>query len=323
MKRSPRSRFVGLSILLALAACQSQPVVPPPPTPEHIADVEAWRSRRDARLRGEDGWLSLVGLYWLAEGENRFGSDPANQMVFPPNAPAQAGSLVLAGGQVTLQAETSAGLLDSQGKPLTTAVLASDADGEPTVVHLGTMKFFVIKRGERLGVRLRDSQSPVRLGFQGIESFPIASQWRIEARLEPYVPTKQIPIPTILGTIEDSPSPGALVFEVDGREVRLDPILEAGSDDLFVIFGDRTNGHETYGAGRFVYAKPPGPDGKTVLDFNQSYNPPCVFTPYATCPLPPRQNKLPFRIEAGEKMYGAQHEVAGGEVKATSAASAN
>jgi hypothetical protein len=143
--------------------------------------------------------------------------------------------------------------------------------------------------------------------FTGMEYFPIAPEWRLTARFEPYTPAKTIPIPNVFGRLEDSPSPGSLVFTVDGREYRLDPVLETGETDLFIIFGDQTNGRETYGAGRFLYAKPAGPDGTTVLDFNKSYNPPCVFTPYATCPLPPPQNKLPFRIPAGEKRYA--HEV--------------
>lgn len=307
------SALALLALLPAAAACRREPTPSPAAAPtaeaaaEHVTAVEEWRARRDARLRSEDGWLSLVGLLWLKEGENSFGSDAANDLVFPPNAPARAGTLALAGGKVTLRAEPGAGLTDADGKPLTTLELKSDGEGEPTLVKLGTLSFFVIERGDRLGLRLKDSQSAVRTGFTGIESFPIAARWRVEGRLEPYTPPKIIPVPNILGSVDDSTSPGAIVFAVDGKEVRLDPILEEGSEDLFVIFGDETNGHETYGGGRFLYTQPPGPDGKVVLDFNQSYNPPCVFTPFATCPLPPAQNKLPFRIEAGEKMYGAQH----------------
>jgi uncharacterized protein len=276
------------------------------PSPEeHRADIEAWRARRLASLKREDGWLSLVGLFWLNEGPNRFGSDPAsNRVVFPKGtAPAAMGSLDLSGGVVTLRAKPSAGVT-IQGRPATTERLRTDADGDPTVLQAGRIRFYVIKRGSRLGVRVKDSRSAVLLEFHGIDSFPIKRDWRFDARFEAYDPPKRIPVPNILGSIDDEESPGAVVFEVNGRAYRLDSVKEEGTTDLFLIFGDQTNGRETYGGGRFLYAAPPDPAGRVVLDFNKAYNPPCVFTPYATCPLPPAQNRLPIRIEAGEKTYG-------------------
>lgn len=269
----------------------------------HHAQVEKWRTDRLEKLRRDDGWLTLVGLFWLQEGENRFGSDPSNPVVFPRGqAPLHMGSLDLAKGTVTLRASLGAELTHN-GQPATTLTLRSDAEGQPTVLKHGTLAFYLIKRGDRLGVRVKDSDSPVRRSFHGLEYFPIDSRWRFEARFEPYDPPKMIAVPNVLGTVDQEKSPGALVFEYQGKTYRLDPVIEAGDENFFLVLGDRTNGQETYGGGRFLYARPPT-NGKTIVDFNKAYNPPCVFTPYATCPLPPAQNRLPIRIEAGEKRYG-------------------
>ena len=302
MARRKSARLLRLLPIAALLAATATP-----PAPEvHRAEIEAWRAKRLASLKREDGWLSLAGLFWLQEGENRLGSDPrSNRIVFPKDTtPATMGSLDLSKGAVTLRAALDAGLT-SGGQPVTTLTLTSDADGSPTVVKQGRISFFVIKRGERLGVRVKDSGSPVLRGFHGIDSYPIERRWRFDARWDPYQPPKTIPIPNILGTVDQDKSPGAVVFEVAGRACRLDAVQEAGSDELFLIFGDQTNGEETYGGGRFLYTLPPDKEGHVVVDFNKAYNPPCVFTPYATCPLPPTQNRLAIRVEAGEKKYGS------------------
>ena len=268
---------------------------------EHKKQIGEWRENRFTRLKSEDGWLTLIGLFWLQEGENPFGSDPSNKMVFPKDkSPAKAGTLKVANGVVRL--ETAPGVtITSAGKPVPSAVLKPDVTGEPTILDLGTLRFYVIDRGGKLGIRLRDREYPARKNFQGIPFYPVDAKWRVEAKFEPH--KKKIPILNILGMVEDTPSPGTLVFQIGGKTYRLDAIEEQGETDLFIIFGDQTNGKETYGAGRYVYTAPPGDDGKVVLDFNKAYNPPCVFSPYATCPLPPKQNKLAVRIEAGEKDY--------------------
>ena len=181
--------------------------------------------------------------------------------------------------------------------------LASDAGEAATRLRTGSVLFYVIERAGKLAVRVKDSQSEARREFHGLEYFPIDPSWRIEARFEPYDPPRPISVPNVLGHQDTEKSPGALVFERAGQTYRLDPVLERGETDYFVIFGDATNGKETYGAGRFLYVKPPV-DGKTIIDFNKAYNPPCVFTDYATCPLPPAQNRMKVRVEAGEKEYG-------------------
>ncbi|MGH9400364.1 MAG: DUF1684 domain-containing protein [Thermoanaerobaculia bacterium] len=269
----------------------------------YAAEIEAWRAARFERLRRPDGWLTLAGLFWLDPGANSFGSDPANRVVLPAGTPGCMGELVLEGGSVRLR--TLPGMtLTTRGKSVADALLRTDADGDPTVLEYGHVSFFVIKRRDRFAVRVKNSASQTLSAFGGLDAFRIEARWRFEARFEPYDPPKQVLVPNVIGGADREICPGAIVFDFEGATYRLDPVLESGTDELFIIFGDRTNGFETYGAGRFLYAKRPEKDGRLILDFNKAYNPPCVFTPYATCPLPPAQNRLPFRVEAGEKVYG-------------------
>jgi uncharacterized protein (DUF1684 family) len=294
--------------LVVLGACSS----PPSPAPAqsdaaHRAEIEAWRAERDKELRDEDGWLTLAGLFWLEEGASTFGSASDNTVVFPAGqAPARLGTFHREGEKVTLEVTPGLGL-KADGKEVTVPrlELAPDASGKPTLLSIGSLTFHVIRRPGKIGIRLKDKESAVLAGFTGVDSFAIDPSWRIEARFEPYDPPKKIKVPNIIGTDFDETSPGALVFERDGATYRLEPTGEPG-DELFLVFGDATNGHQTYGGGRFLYVPAPK-DGKAVVDFNKAYNPPCVFTPYATCPLPPRQNKLALRIEAGDKMWGEAH----------------
>ncbi|HLN81111.1 MAG TPA: DUF1684 domain-containing protein [Thermoanaerobaculia bacterium] len=268
------------------------------------AEIEKWRADRVGRLTADDGWLSVVGLSWLEEGENSLGSAPSNRIVLPAgSAPERLGTVRLASGKAMLTVGPGA-TVTHDGKPVKTIDLASDADGEPTVLRHGTLTFYVIRRGDRLGMRVKDSAAAARKSFHGIDGYPIDPTWRLPARFVAYQPKKSIPIPNVLGNVTQEPSPGAVVFSIRGKEYRLDAVEEAGEEDLFLIFGDRTNGTETYGAGRFLYAPKPDADGKTVVDFNRAYNPPCAFTAYATCPLPPPQNRLPIAVTAGEKRYG-------------------
>ncbi len=167
----------------------------------------------------------------------------------------------------------------------------------------GSLSFYLIKRGARLGVRVKDREASTLKEFKGVPTFAVNPLWRLVARFEPYDPPRKIDVPNILGSTEADESPGAVVFDVKGEKFRLEAVKEDDSGELFLIFGDKTNGTETYGGGRFLYTLPPK-DGTVVVDFNQAINPPCVFTPYATCPLPPAPNRLPIRIPAGEKAYG-------------------
>lgn len=272
----------------------------------YLEEVEEWWRKVEEGLRSPDGWLTLTGLDWLREGENRFGSAPDNEIVLPAvKAPARAGVLRLAGGKVTLEAVPGAGFV-VDGKPVTTLELASDKDGKPTVVELGPLRFHIVHRGGRLGVRARDREHPALAAFAGVERFPVDPSWRVEARFEPYDPPKPVPVPNVLGQVEEEPSHGAVVFEREGRTWRLDAVDGKAGTELWLIFGDATNGTETYGGGRFLSTEPEA-GGRVVVDFNKAYNPPCMFTPYATCPLPPRQNKLALRVAAGEKTWSGGH----------------
>jgi uncharacterized protein (DUF1684 family) len=263
----------------------------------HRAEITQWQERRATRLKAEDGWLTLIGLFWLNEGSN---------VISIPSAGSPTVKLARKGGEVTL--EPGANMMIGDQAVSAPTKLLNDADETgPTVVKMGTVRFQVIKRGERYGLRVKDADAQTRTHFQGLEYYPIDPKWRLEARYEPYTPEKKIPITDVTGATADSIAPGALVLNIDGKEYRIDPVLEDGSDELFIIFKDETSKDETYQAGRYVYAAKPGPDGKTIVDFNKAYNPPCTFTPFATCPLPPMQNRLPLRIEAGEKRYAGGH----------------
>lgn len=270
-------------------------------------EIEDWAARRVERLRQPGGWLSLVGLFWLKEGGNRVGSDPRLEVVLPGGAPPEVGTLMLAGGRVSFSAAPGVTPTSNGNPVIRVDRVRSDAEGKPDRIEVGTVTFHVIRRGSRLGVRVTDVDAPARKAFRGIERYPTDPRWRVEAKWVAYEKPRELEIATVIpGLVEKYPVPGEAVFSIGGAEHRLRPVLEEGETDLFFIFGDETNGPETYGAGRFLYARPPA-DGTIVLDFNRAYNPPCAFTPYATCPLPPDENRLPLRITAGEKKYGDDH----------------
>jgi hypothetical protein len=268
-------------------------------------EVLAWRAGRLERLMREDGWLTLVGLHWLEDGRNEVGSDAGNDVVLPAG-PAHAGTLVVADGKVRLEPIPGAGL-EIDGEPAAAMDLASDLAGDPTVVSLGSRSFHVIDRGGHLLLRVKDSNAPSRRDFQGLDYYPVDPAWRFDARFEVYDPPRLLRLADVTGLVQEQPSWGAVVFEKDGVTYRLDVASAAGAEELFLIFGDRTNGQETYGAGRYLYVPAPDAEGRIPLDFNRAYSPPCAFTPYATCPLPPPQNRLPLRVTAGEKTYRGAH----------------
>ncbi|HKY31744.1 MAG TPA: DUF1684 domain-containing protein [Candidatus Polarisedimenticolia bacterium] len=273
-----------------------------PPAGGYAAQIETWRRAREERLRSDTGWLTVAGLHWLEPGTATFGSDPGSAIVLPASAPARAGSFELREGVVTARLEPGVAA-EVNGRPAGSATLRSDAQGDPDVLSLGPLSMTIIERNGRPAVRLRDRESRYRREFTGLRWYPVKPSHRIEARWIPHQPPRRITVPSIIGYVEELPCPGEAVFTLEGREVRLQPVLEQGSDELFFIFKDRTSGRETYGAGRFLYAPMPE-EGKVILDFNKAYNPPCAFTPYATCPLPPQENRLDIGIEAGELDYG-------------------
>ncbi|EIL96651.1 hypothetical protein RHOFW104T7_03080 [Rhodanobacter thiooxydans] len=272
--------------------------------------IEQWQAGRVERLTAPDGWLSLIGLEWLKDGTNRVGSAADNDIVLSAG-PARLGVVTLErdGSMRIVLDKHSGATID--GKAVAEAPLVDDAhvadDAAPTRVAFGSASFYVIDRDGRKGLRVKDTEAPSRKHFAGIDAFAIDPSWRIEATWAPVPPGETLEMGTAIGTIDRYPVPGKLEFSRDGKHFEILPVIEeAGATQYFIVFADRTSGKETYGAARFLYIDPPQ-DGKVVLDFNKAYNPPCAFTPFATCPLAPPENRLDLRVTAGEKKYAGAH----------------
>ncbi len=271
----------------------------------HARTVNEVRETRLTNLQKPDGWLSLVGLHWLKPGNSYVGSAPTKGVRLAVG-PDELGLIRLErDGTVTFRATGGSGVTyDGQPADTRTRRLVTDADGAtPTVVgfNQGDASFVVIKRGDSYGLRVRDALAPTRTRFAGLDYFEIDQAFRFDARFEAHPPGQTITIVNVLGIEEAMANPGVVVFQKDGVEYRLEAVDE-GDGRLFLIFADRTSGHESYAAARFLYADKPAADGgMTVVDFNRAYNPPCAFTEYSTCPMPPPSNRLDLRVEAGEK----------------------
>jgi len=275
------------------------------PGADPVKQVEAWRAQRLERLKAPNGWLSLIGLHWLKEGKSSIGSAKGNDVVLAAG-PARLGSITLKDGKATIEIDPkSAATVD--GKALASAELLDDSHEKPTTVTFGTASFYLIDRNGKKALRVKDSEAKTRKQFKGIDSFAIDPAWRVEAKFEEFKPAHMLEIPTVLGTVDKMTVPGKVTFTRDGKSYSLLPVLETpDAKELWFIFADRTSGKETYGAARFLYADLPK-DGKLLIDFNKAYNPPCAFTPYATCPLAPPENRLDLRVTAGEKKYAEGH----------------
>jgi uncharacterized protein len=268
------------------------------PGSDYLQEIAAWRAEREARLQTDTGWLTVVGLHWLEQGPNTVGSSAKAAVVLPRPAPETVGTITLRGTRAEFVAADGV-KVTSKGKPVQRIVTDEDVP-----LELGPLTFYVIERGSRVGVRVRDRNAENRRNFRGLRWYDADPRWRVSAKLEAPPPDRKITIANVVGDRMDVESAGELVFTLNGRELRLEALYETPAhDELFVMFKDRTNGDATYGAGRYMY--PPLPvNGIVELDFNKAYNPPCAYTAFATCPLPPRQNWLPVPIEAGEKSYG-------------------
>ena len=279
-------------------------------------DLLAWRAHREQRLSAPDGWLTLVGLEWLKPGANTVGSAPDNRIRLSDAAPAHLGVIEVNGSDIRL-APPAAGfppavLLD--GAPVQTAKLADDEAEKPSKLTAGTLTILLLHRGDRYALRIKDSQAPTRLNFHGLHWYAPDPHYRVEARWIPFVPVKKIKIPSIIGVTDEMPAPGVAEFTLDGKTFQLEPVLEdPNAKQLFFILRDTTSrasssGPATsYGAARFLYTDFPdhGLDqpGHLTLDFNHLQNPPCAYTAYATCPLPPEQNRLAIALPVGEEKY--------------------
>jgi uncharacterized protein len=283
----------------------------------HAAEINNWRETRVGNLRKPDGWLSLVGLHWLSDGEQTVGTAPDNAVVLA-TGPMYLGMMRVVGKTVSFKPSYAGSDLRVQslqddvwvdaGSSATGFEMEPDSATRPGRILIGTeASVALIERSGKLALRVKDANAATRKGFMGIDYYPIDPSWRIEAEWTAHATPQPFEIQNVLGAIEEMPSPGYASFSRNGKSYRLHPVLEAGSEELFFIFADRTNGRETYGAGRFFYATPPVAGGKVVLDFNKSYNPPCAFTEFSTCPLPPPENRLDLVVTAGEKKYRGGH----------------
>lgn len=312
-----------------LAACHSGPDPIPVDPVEHARAVSAFAAAREAELRGPDSWLSLIGLYWLEPGETTVGSAPDNGIVLPEKAAPRVGIVTVAGD--TVRWRTGRGAVVTRGVDSTIALpegsgarppkvtgdpAIEEADltgvlgpGKSVVLRHGDLNWIVIRRDGRWALRVRDNASAVYAAFHGIERYPTSLDWRFTARWIPH--DKTVSVPNVLGTVSEQHSPAALAFVVGGERKTLDVVGEPDQGRYMLVFADATSGVETYGGGRFLWVDGPDEQGRVVLDFNYAYNPPCVWTPWATCPLPTRDNRLDVRVEAGEKNW-AHHAAAGG-----------
>lgn len=287
--KSPKLLLIALSILLISESCIDV---------NYVKEISDWQQSRMERLKGKNGWLNLAGLFWLKEGENSFGSDSTNTIVFPPNAPAFLGSIVKTGDSISLICNEGVeiridGLLTEK------ANLLSDDKGKPSLMESGSLAWFIIKRDGRFGIRLRDYEHPRIAKLNHIPAYPVSESWRIEADFVPYDSIRKIEIATVTGGTELNICEGQLIFKKGFQKYTLLPFSEG--ENLFIIFADKTNGIETYGNGRFLYASKPDANNKVIIDFNKAYNPPCAFSPFATCPMPPHENILNLKVIAGEK----------------------
>jgi uncharacterized protein (DUF1684 family) len=265
----------------------------------YTASIEQWQEDRLKSLKSREGWLNLAGIYWLKQGRQSFGSDSANDHVFPARAPAFMGTLTLTGDSVRLEVADGVELF-YKGKAETELDLSYERSDKPAYITHGDFAWYIMKRHHSLAVRLRDYKNPAIDALDHIPSYPISTDYLVEAQLKPYDNPRKVTVPTpFQDYTQDYNCPGELHFTLKGKNLILLP-FESG-DNYFIIISDETSAMETYGGGRFMYATPDS-TGKVILDFNKAYNPPCALTPFAACPMPPRENHLPVRVEAGEKV---------------------
>ncbi len=266
----------------------------------YLADMETWKQKRDKNLRSETGFVNLAGLFWLEEGETTFGSDSTNTFQFPQGSPEKIGTFTLKDNVVTLQTEEGVDvIIDSMVAENQTKVFDLN-EGSGKVMEWNQFRWFVIERSGNLGIRLRDLDHPLTKEPINLDYYPVDNDWNVEATFVPFETSKKVMIDNIVGFTFEEEYEGKLQFEIEGKTYSLLPSM--GDESMFIMFSDATSGRETYGGGRYLTTGIPV-ENKVIIDFNKAFNPPCAFTDYATCPLPPKENDLPFKLEAGEKTF--------------------
>ncbi|MBK8070011.1 MAG: DUF1684 domain-containing protein [Rhodanobacteraceae bacterium] len=290
---------LGAAALMSLAAADATAMS------EHEQEVAAWRTGRIERLTAADGWLSLVGLHWVPAGTAQtLGNGEGNEVDLGVGPP-QLGRIEWEAGKPWFVAADGAGATVADA-PANRVELLPELANAPVIVRFGSASLQMLERGDKFALRIRDSEAPTRLKFSGIPHFDVDPSWRIEARFERYTEPRTIEVATVVGTLEAYPNPGRIVFEREGKTHSIEALVEEGTEQYFLIIADRSSGKETYGMARYLYAGPPEGD-RIVVDFNKAYNPPCAFTAYATCPMPPEGNRLDLYVSAGEKKYAGAH----------------
>ncbi len=286
----------GLACLacVASAPCAAQPAM------TYTREWQAWRAERERELKAPRGWLSLAGLFWLAEGEATFGSAPDNELVLPTGGPDYLGRIIRKGDSVWFAATPGVQILHEN--MLAETALLYPGGG---LAQAGRFSWVVIRRGDRIGLRLWDEQHPALQAFLPIPHFPVRKKWCLRAAFVSFAQPRILHVTNVLGMQVEQKCPGVLRFKAGGKRYEL-LALEESAKTLLVIFADATTGVQTYGGGRYLQVKLPDNQRKIIVDFNKAYNPPCVFTPYATCLLPPAENRLPIPVSAGERSYDAQ-----------------
>ena len=287
------TRYLPVVVLVFVAiGCAT---TPPPPK-----DWVAWQARRTESIGGPNGWTTLVGLHWLNEGENSAGRALVNQVVLSSDSvPEFVGTFTRSGSGVSFTAAPEADVRVQAGK-VSRIELTTDAQLNPTQLQIGLVSIVAIQRGDRVALRVRDPDSPARREFKGLRWFLYDPSWRLEGKFVSFTSPEKLRVPDVTGATQEFDCPGVIVFSVRGVEHQLSVAKEPGASDLFVMFRDETSGKSTYPAGRFLYVSKPDAAGKVIIDFNRAYTPPCGFTAFATCPLPPSENWLKLAVKAGE-----------------------
>lgn len=290
--------LVPVVLLMLSASCnRSAPVIQD--RESYVESIRQWQQERLAGLKARDGWLNLAGIYWLKEGEQTIGSDPSNDHVFPERAPAFIASLTLEGESVHIRVNDGLELY-YENVMIQELDLGPDSSGDPSYITHGDFAWYIMKRHHSLAIRLRDYRNPAIAALDHIPSYPIDPDYVVEAELNAFDKARILTVPTpFQDYTQDYECPGVLEFWLKGEKLTLLPF--SSGEGYFIIFSDETTALDTYGGGRFMYVYPDS-SGRIILDFNKAYNPPCAITPFAACPMPPPENHLPVRIEAGEKI---------------------
>jgi uncharacterized protein (DUF1684 family) len=297
-----KTLWIAILAMLAAACGRAEPDVDPAAYEQEVLD---WRAGRLERLLAPTGYLNQIGLYWLEPGAYVIGSDPSSDIVVPATSASRIGEISVSDDGVRLVVQDGVEVL-SEGQSVTDIVMPPDTSGTAILVSHRSLAWMVIERGGKLAIRIRDFEHPFVGSFGPLPYYEIDPSLRVTAKLERYAEPRTITVDTVIEGFQQYPvAPGVALFELNGQQYELEPTISG--DQLFFVFGDETNRDETYGAGRFVYADTPGDDGVLVLDFNKSYSPPCAFNDFSTCPIASPRNRLPIRVEAGEKFESSLH----------------